>query len=377
MNRKIASHYTLINGALERNIVVEIDDTGLILNIERCLEIDNLAHVEFHPGILIPGMVNAHCHLELSYLHGAIPEATGFAGFAREIGVRRNNYTMEERLHAASVADAAMYYEGVVAVADIANDELTMPIKERSKIEYHTLFELFGLTLEATTKHHAMATRHKRSFITPHSTYSLQDAIFKESCSMGEGPLSIHFLESDDEAALYRHEGSLNAWYTRMGWECDFLHYGTPTKRVVESIPKERRAMLVHGCKASKTDVMTLDSHFTTPPTWVLCPESNRYISGIKPPVALFEEVAAHIAIGTDSLASARSISMLDNMRQIEGVSLATLLTWATQGGARALGIEDRYGMLEVGKRPGLVVIADIDIHNLSLLENSYATRIA
>ena len=122
--RKIASHYALINGALERGIVVEVDDHGTITNITRHDTIDNLASVEFYPGILIPGMVNAHSHLELAYLRGAIAEGTGFAGFAREIGRVRGNYTNEERLHAASVADSEMWHEGVEAVLDIANDDL-------------------------------------------------------------------------------------------------------------------------------------------------------------------------------------------------------------------------------------------------------------
>ena len=89
--RRIASHYALVNGVLERGVVVEVDDLGTITSITRHDNIDCVASVEFYPGILIPGMINAHCHLELSYLRGAIAEATGFAGFAREMGRVRGN----------------------------------------------------------------------------------------------------------------------------------------------------------------------------------------------------------------------------------------------------------------------------------------------
>mgnify|MGYP006319955159 FL=1 len=130
MRRKIASHYALINGRLERNIIIEVDDRT-ITSIEHTDSIDNRASVEFYPGILTAGMVNAHCHLELSYLRGAISEGSGFAGFAGAIGRVRNNFTTEERLRAASVADARMWEEGIEAVADIANDSLVMPVKER------------------------------------------------------------------------------------------------------------------------------------------------------------------------------------------------------------------------------------------------------
>ena len=141
MNRRFASHYALIDGELRRNIVVEVNPSGKIVAIVERESLDNMASVEFYPGILIPGMVNLHCHLELSYLKGAIEEHSGFAGFARSIGAVRNNYTVEQRLHAASLADSIMWQEGVQAVLDIANDDLVMEIKERSKIEYRTLFE--------------------------------------------------------------------------------------------------------------------------------------------------------------------------------------------------------------------------------------------
>ena len=375
--RRIASHYALINGALQRDIVIELDDNGVILNVLHATSLDSMASVEFYPGILIPGMVNAHCHLELSYLRGEIAEHSGFAGFARAIGQVRNNFTAEERIHAASVADARMWAEGVEAVADIANDELIMEIKERSNIEYHTIFEHFGLTNTSTTETQALALRHNDSSATPHSTYSLQDAPFKQLCK-GEGLLSIHLLESDDESELYRGGGSLWAWYERMGWECDFLGYGSPARRVVQSTPRDRAMLLVHATRATKEDVELIESH-THSATWVLCPESNRYISRLTPPVAMLRDMGARIAVGTDSLASARSLSMIDNLRQLGNITptpLNELLTWATLNGAVALGIDAEKGSFEVGKRPGVVVIEGADLQNLRLTPNTTTRRL-
>jgi cytosine/adenosine deaminase-related metal-dependent hydrolase len=321
-------------------------------------------------------MINAHSHLELAYLRGAIAEGTGFAGFAREIGRVRGNYTPEERLHAASVADSEMWYEGVEAVMDIANDDLVMPIKELSKIEYHTLFEVFGLTAQSCDTQRAMASKYGYADITTHSTYSLQDGIFRDIAKEGRESLSVHLLESEDEIALYNKKGSLWEWYTRMGWECDFLHYGHPAKRIAESVPANRATLLVHGCKSTAEDISLLDRHFDIQPTWVLCPESNRYISGITPPVALYREMGAQIAIGTDSLASARYLSMVENMRLVGDVPLAELLTYATLNGAKALGIAERKGSIEVGKQPGLVVISDVDLHAMRLTGESASRRI-
>ncbi len=374
--RRIASHYALVNGSLERGIVVEVDDHGTITSVSRHNNIDNIASVEFYPGILIPGMINAHCHLELSYLRGAIAEATGFAGFAREIGRVRGNYTDEERLRAASVTDSEMWHEGVEAVVDIANDALVMPIKERSKIEYHTLFEAFGLMTKSADAQYAMASQYANAGVTPHSTYSLQNGIFRNIAAKGTEPLSVHFLESEDETALYNKYGSLWDWYERMGWSCDFLHYGSPTKRIVESVPPHRSTLLIHGCKATNENVVLLNNHFKRPVTWVLCPESNRFISGIKPPVKMLSDMGATIAIGTDSLASTRHVSMVKNIQLLEDIPLTDALTYATLNGAKALGIADRKGSIEVGKQPGLAVISGVDLQNMCLTNESVSTRI-
>ena len=374
--RKIAAHYTLIGGELCRNIVVSVDDHRGVVAVDRVTSLDNMASVEFYPGILIPGMVNAHCHLELSYLRGAIAEKSGFAGFARAIGAVRNNFTSEERLHAASVADAQMWEQGIEAVIDIANDDLVMPIKERSHIEYLTLFEVFGLTTQHVDNHKNMASKWTQSSITPHSTYSLQDATFRNAVNENNSIVSIHLLESKAEIELYQRQGSLWEWYERMGWECDFLSYASPAKRIVESIAHDKRVVLVHGCEATSDDIKTIDKHFTAPATWALCPESNRYISDAKPPVEMLRSMGSHITIGTDSLASAPELSLIENMRLLGDIPLAEMLTWATKNGAEAMGLSSKIGTIEVGKSPGLVLVEDVDLHNMRLTPQSRTHRI-
>ena len=376
MSRRIASHYTLINGELERNIIVDIDPSGTITNISHAENIDCEASVEFYPGILIPGMINAHCHLELSYLRGAIAEGGGYATFASEIGRVRGGYTAEERLRAASVADAMMWEQGIEAVADIANDDLVMPVKEQSKIEYKSLFEFFGLNNHDTTSLVNLASKYSNASVTPHSTYSVQDREFCEICSRYSELLSLHFLESENEALLYHDTGSLHAWYHKMGWKCDFLGYGSPAKRVAECIPHESRLLLVHNTLATASDIQNIERAISGHVTWVLCPESNRYISNLCPPVTLLDEMGVNIAIGTDSLASARSLSMVDNMRLLKGISLEKLLGYATINGAKALGIDSTKGSIEIGKKPGLAIIEGVDFATMTLTTDSRSYRI-
>lgn len=367
MKRRITSHYALINGCLERNIIVDVDADGTITAVQHCDNIDREAHVEFYPGILIPGMINAHCHLELSYLRGAIAEGGGYATFASEIGRVRGNFTLEERLQAAKIADAIMWEQGIEAVADIANDDLVMSIKEHSPIEYKTMFEFFGLNNHDTTTLETLASQYPDASVTPHSTYSVQEQEFNYLCQKYSSLLSIHFLESENEALLYQHKGSLNEWYSRMGWECEFLHHITPSQRIANCVPMCGRVLLVHATCATKEDVATIEQALKNSATWVLCPESNRYISNLRPPVAMLEEMGVNIAIGTDSLASARKLSMADNMLLLGDIPLNRLLSYATINGAKALGIDAMKGSIEVGKRPGLVIVDGVDYKNMRL----------
>lgn len=376
MTRRIASHYALVNGHLERNIIVDVDSNGTITAVECYANIDREAHVEFYPGILIPGMVNAHCHLELSYLRGAIAEGGGYATFASEIGRVRGNYTTEERLHAASVADAMMWEQGIEAVADIANDDLAMSIKERSNIEYKTMFEFFGLNNHDTTPLESLAAKYQNASVTPHSTYSVQEQEFNYICQKYSPLLSLHFLESENEALLYEDKGSLAEWYSRMGWTCEFLHHTSPATRVANCVPNGSRLLLVHATCATMSDIETIERALPECATWVLCPESNRYISNLRPPVELLEDMGVNIAIGTDSLASARRLSMIDNLLLMGDIPLERLLTYATINGAKALGIEATKGSIEVGKRPGLVIVEGIDYTTMRLCSDARSYRL-
>jgi imidazolonepropionase-like amidohydrolase len=90
----------------------------------------------------------------------------------------------------------------------------------------------------------------------------------------------------------------------------------------------------------------------------------------------MLREMGATIAIGTDSLASTRNLSMVKNMRLLDNIPLVDLLTYATINGAKALGIADRKGSIEIGKQPGLAVISGVDFQNMQLTKDSISTRI-
>ncbi len=366
MPRKIASNWLWTPEGFLRRPLVTLDDGGRILDVRTCDAPDREPFTEFHAGLLTPGFVNAHCHLELSALRGRIPEGCGFAGFARAMGEVRGLADEEERRAAIAAADAEMTRGGIVAVGDIANGEAAFDVKSAGRIAYRTFAEFFGLrTMAADGLRPPL--RHPRTSLTPHSVYSVQDAPFRALCAEGTAPLSIHFMESPAEAELFAGRGPLHEWYARAGFVCDFLHYGSPAERLVRSIPAERPLILVHACCVGEEEVRRILAHFTAPVYWCLCPRSNRYISRLAPPVALLRSLGARICLGTDSLASNRSLSLLDELRALGGVPLRESLRWATLGGAEALGLDDALGTVAPGKRPGLNLLTGLDFERMAL----------
>lgn len=366
MPRKIASNWLWTPEGFLRRPLVTLDDGGRILDVRTCDDPDREPFTEFHAGLLTPGFVNAHCHLELSALRGRIPEGCGFAGFARAMGEVRGLADEEERRAAIAAADAEMTRGGIVAVGDIANGEAAFDVKSAGRIAYRTFAEFFGLRTMAADSLRPLL-RHPRTSLTPHSVYSVQDAPFRALCAEGTAPLSIHFMESPAEAELFAGRGPLHEWYARAGFACDFLHYGSPAERLVRSIPAERSLILVHACCVGKEEVRRILAHFTAPVYWCLCPRSNRYISRLAPPVALLRSLGARICLGTDSLASNRSLSLLDELRALGGVPLRESLRWATLGGAEALGLDDALGTVAPGKRPGLNLLTGLDFERMAL----------
>ena len=138
----------------------------------------------------------------------------------------------------------------------------------------------------------------------------------RQVARMAEGePLSIHFMESPDELQLYGGEGSLAVWYERMGWQCDFLHYGSPAQRLAGSLGREQRIILVHNCCVREQDIELINSHFTHPVAWVVCPQSNAFISSLRPAEALLQRDDVMICVGTDSLASNTNLSIIEELK--------------------------------------------------------------
>lgn len=378
------AHYVLTPHGFLRGGVVTFDAQGTVLDVSSPPGIDSIPQVEFYSGILLPGMVNAHAHLELSYLKGAIGEGVGFAGFAAGLRESRGRFSQNDIDRAIEYNDARMWADGVQAVGDICNGPSTFAAKKRSRITYHSFVEMFGLNSGPAEAARAVSLRDEavaaglRATVTPHAMYSLNEEGFGLAVGRdGNSPLSIHFMESSGEAELFENKGELRKWYDEAGFRTDFTtSYASPAERVAALVPAGRKVMLVHNTMVGQKEIDMLTDHFGKNVTFVLCPRSNRFITGLTPPLSLFRKNNVRIAIGTDSLASNHSLSLVEELKALGEVPLEEALDWVTIKGAEALGLDAVIGSFERGKRPGAVLLTGVDWSDMSLSSEAETIRL-
>ena len=331
--------------------------------------------VEHHEGLLCPGFVNAHCHIELSHMLGQISSGTGLPRFLREV-VRQRAADIEAINAAMAQADRAMYKSGTVAVGDISNQGISAQVKARSPIHYHTYIESFAFTaarVQAAIEGalHVAETFTQRNLpfsIVPHAPYSLHPQLLSSFLKIwgdGQGPLTIHNQEcaAEDEMFL-TGKGELIATFIGMGVPMEeFVATGLPSLRsFLGQFPTDRNVTLVHNTYMARQELRwAMANHKRL--FFCACPRANLYIEGRVPDVMMWLDEGATVCIGTDSLASNQSLSMADEMntllREVKGLSLHQAIGMATLNGAKALGLDQRLGSLEKGKRPGVVLITE------------------
>ena len=376
MKRQIGASCVLpVSGEPIRNGVVSFDETGRVTAVsgENGFDPDCPGDVEFYDGVLVPGFVNAHSHLELAYMKGALPPGTGLAGFVKRIMESKFTYPEAVQRKAIAEADKSLWESGVQAIGDISNTTVSFDTKKNSPIKYVTYAEVFDFmantTTEAAVRQGAdLATEARRmgleAYVTLHATYSVSDRLFKSWKNLPDtGCLSIHYRESRADDELFDRAGLFWDYFQEKGYAVDFLDDGSSTNRIIRHIPSDRRVLLVHNSNVTTEDIDRLTARFSRL-SWALCPMSNLYIEGQLPPVERLRRSGLNLTIGTDSLSSNTDLSMVSEMRALSdafGLPLPEVVRWATLNGAKALELDREIGSFEVGKRPGAVLLEGLD----------------
>ena len=333
--------------------------------------------VEVYSGVLSPGFVNCHCHLELSHMKGVIPEGTGLVDFLSTVIRQRAEAAPPEGVaEAIAAGEQEMLDNGIMAVGDICNTADTVAQKALGRLYYHNFIETMGFVEQGAAARFAHSLAVFNAFaeayqlpiesnsIVPHAPYSVSGALFRLIAGFpGNHLLTIHNQESETENEwLLSGKGDFLRLYAALGLDVSFYR-GTGKRSLESFLPyfyRNQSLILVHNVATGAEDVRAAraggpDLYFC------LCPNANLYISGQLPDVELLQRQGCRIVIGTDSLASNHQLSILEELKTLQrafpGLPTPTLLQWATAGGAEALQAEGVLGTFAAGKQPGVVLI--------------------
>ncbi len=388
--RKITADYIFpVTGTPLKNGVLIIDEQGKILAVEKN-GTHSSSELEYYEGFLTPGFVNAHTHLELAGMKGKMQSGTGLGNFIVDLQQNRDNIDNKDEL--IRQADQEMYENGIVAASDISNSRDSFAVKASSNIKYHTFIEVFGLDPAKAevifNKAKDIETIAREEYglkvsLSPHAPYSLSKALFGRIKQYAEGNntiLTMHNQESRDENDMFMNKsgGLINALgsFADMNvWEAPGMH---SLPGVFQWISPAGKLLLVHNTYTTGPDIKTVSHHKNI--FWVMAPNANLFIEKKLPDIDLFLKQKQIIAIGTDSYASNKSMSVLEELitftTNFSHLSLNEMIAWATLNGAISLGLDHELGSFDKGKKPGVNLIKNVDVEGMKLTKSSRVQNI-
>jgi len=376
---------------LEDHVLITTETGRIIELIEKANAGDDVENLD---GILCPGFVNAHCHIELSHMKGTVPEQAGMVPFLMQVMLERQ---ADEEVKQAAIQQAIddMYAAGIVAVGDTCNTDDTAQIKSTSQQFYfHNFIEASGFVPATANVRFGQASHTSNKFlhyfppaqvsITPHAPYSVSPKLLQQINDQPPPLISIHNQESQAEEDFIRNKtGDMLRLYEAIGVHIDFFEpkHASSLQYILPLLPEKTQLLLVHNCFTTTADIAFLKQqspallkqlHFC------ICANANLYIGNPLPLVSVLIQSGIPLCVGTDSLASNKQLSILAELQTLHQyfpfIQLDMLLQWATINGANALMIGDQYGSFEKGKKPGVLQLLNVRENNL--LRDAVVNRI-
>ncbi len=353
-------------------------DRGRIVALgHRPSSIDGARDVELGDVVVMPGLVNAHTHLELSYLRDEVPPSTAFVKWVRGVMAARRQQPdpyAPEILEAVDRALAEAIACGTAVVGDISNTLATFAPLARSPLAAVVFYELIrfntddptGFVEHAQQEIEALAPSDRvRASLAAHAPYSVAPLVFRAIRQTVDrdpfSPCSVHLAESVEEVEFIQSAGG--PWrelLEELGvWDPDWIAPEvSPVEYLDQSGFLDARVLAVHGVQMTPADLARLAARGTT---LVTCPRSNGHTGAGAPPIDDFYKSGVRVAVGTDSLASAPDLNVFSELATLRAlapsVPASALLDSATRQGARALAFDAEYGTIEPGKRARLLAV--------------------
>jgi cytosine/adenosine deaminase-related metal-dependent hydrolase len=326
---------------------------------------------------VLPGLVNAHTHLELSYLRDDIPPAPSFSAWIRQVIGRRREYPDARAPEIMSAVDVALEEAeacGTALIGDISNTLVTAGALSHSRLGgvlFRELIRFSGrdadvLVEEASRELDGLAyAGDLRTGLAAHAPYSVGPEVFRAIRDHLEArpfePCSVHLSESAEEVEFLRDgTGPWRRLLEELGaWDDSWTAPALSPVRYLEALGfLHPRLLVVHGVQMTPADLEILAQYDVT---LVTCPRSNGHTGAGAPPVTEFFASGVRVAVGTDSLASTPDLNVFAELATLRAlaprVSASELLESATLNGARALGFDREFGSIEPGKRARLIAV--------------------
>ena len=382
--RKITADWLFpISSEPIENGVIIVDNQGKILKIDS-RDHHDIASLEYYKGVLVPGFINTHCHLELSHMKGKVATGTTLIPFITGV-VTQRGAEAEVIADAIEQAEKEMIEGGIVAVGDISNVTDTFAQKEKGNLRYYTFVEMFDFLQDNDAdkefeKYKSIydaipLAKGSRKSVVPHAPYSVSRRLFKKIKDLNAKDnitISIHNQETEPEQDLFLYgKGDFYDFYGKFGISLNtFVPSGkTSIHYALENLDPSVKTLFVHNTLTSKADIGAAQM-WSENVYWATCPNANLYIENRLPNYQHFIDDHVRMTIGTDSLTSNWQLSILEEMKTIQRfqsyITFEILIRWATLNGAQALGFEDTLGSFDIGKTPGI---------NLLDLENDFILR--
>jgi cytosine/adenosine deaminase-related metal-dependent hydrolase len=354
----------------ETGTIVEVGPAAEVIPRHTGLRVDRIR------GVVFPGLINAHTHVELSAMRGKIPGGAGFVPWVERLVTTRPELDEVEVDEAIERAAKDLARFGTAAVGEVTNALAAVGALARNGIGGWVFHEVFGVDRAQVMKRveGAKAERAERlaSWPTrdlayapaPHTLYTTHPDAVREllDSARAEGLVtSLHLAEHPAERSALEHgEGPLMSWYQRrLGLDPTKLTWPhlSPVAFAEQLGALDPRVLLVHLADARPEE---LDRVAAKGAPVVLCPRSNLYIESRLPPLIAMRERGILPALGTDSLASNASLDVLAEARALQdrfaAVPADELVAMATWNGALALSRPD-LGRLAAGAHPGILAV--------------------
>lgn len=379
--KRIAAPFIYTSESVEPiiNGFVEYDDNdGTVIRTGVC---EDMSAEEVLPGAIVPGFVNAHCHIELSHLHGKFYKGSGMAGFIDQINALRDWAGRDVKVELTQKWMDRMWADGVSAMADISNDDSSFDVKAAHKMYTRTFLEVFGsepemcegVMSDVTALNELADSKGIDAAPTPHSCYTMSPALLSASAAAGlaKGYVSYHSQESqEEEDLLISGSGAMYENRKRNGMSTPPVTGESSLKYFIDRLadampaPYVQHILLVHNVCLKQDDIDAAKKVMRNV-YWAVCPLSNIFIHNALPPIDLMRENGLAIAVGTDSLSSNDDLSMIKEIACLKEnfphVPMGEIFAWASLNGAKFLSKDDVLGSIAPGKKPGMVLVKGID----------------